>query len=203
MIDTLQNIDLQILRSINGWHTLWADVLMWRMSGTLVWVPLYALFLYKLLKGFKKKSMYILISMVLLVASTDQTTNLIKYERGRLRPSHQPGIAHKLHYVNDYRGGKYSFPSGHAANTMGVAIFLTLLLGHSSALMRWLPIPWSLIVGFSRIYLGVHFPSDVLAGFLLGALWGWLWFKISNYYLFKINQAKKDMQDEEPDASGI
>lgn len=183
MISVLQQIDVQILKTINGWHTPWADALMWRVSGTLLWIPLYAYFVYRLIQKFKKRSVYILLVAALLVASTDQTANLIKKSQGRLRPSHQQELAPDLHLVNDYRGGKFSFPSGHAINTMGVAVFLTLLLGGTFPFMRWLPLAWSLLVGFSRIYLGVHFPSDVLAGFILGAFWGWLCYHLARKFL--------------------
>lgn len=192
MFSVLQQIDVQILKTINGWHTPWADALMWRVSGTLLWLPLYAYFLYLLIQKFKKHSVYILLVAALLVTSTDQTANVIKKSQGRLRPSHQQELAADLHLVNDYRGGKFSFPSGHAINTMGVAVFLSLLLGRTLPLMRWLPLAWALLVGFSRIYLGVHFPSDVLAGFILGALWGWMWYhlarKLMNY--LKKNESK-------------
>lgn len=193
MISVLQQLDVQILKTINGWHTPWADALMWRVSGALLWLPLYAYFLYRLIRKFKKRSVLVLLVTALLVTSTDQTANLIKNSQGRLRPSHQQELSDDLHFVNDYRGGKFSFPSGHAINTMGVAVFLTLLLGGAIPLMRWLPLAWSLLVGFSRIYLGVHFPSDVLAGFILGALWGWLWYqlarKLLNFLEKKENEA--------------
>ncbi len=194
MMTALHELDLLLLKTINGWNTPWADVLMWQVSGTLLWIPLYAFFIYLVILTFKKQSIYILIAAALLVTSTDQTTNLIKQGKGRLRPSHQREISQQLHYVNTYRGGKYSFPSGHAGNTMAVAIFLTLLLGRRHAMMRWIPISWSLVVGFSRIYLGVHFPSDVLGGFLLGALWGWVWYLITMHVLGRLSQGKTEAQ---------
>jgi len=194
MMAALHELDLLLLKTITGWHSPWADVLMWQVSGTLLWIPLYAFFIYLVIHAFKKQSIYVLIAAALLVTSTDQTTNLIKHGQGRLRPSHQQEISQELHYVNTYRGGKYSFPSGHAGNTMAVAVFLTLLLGGHYSLMRWLPLCWSLVVGFSRIYLGVHFPSDVLGGFLLGALWGWVWYLITMHVMGRLNQGKTEAQ---------
>lgn len=194
MMTALHEIDLLLLKTINGWNTPWADVLMWHISGTLLWIPLYAFFIYLVVHTFKKHSLYVLLAAALLVTSTDQTTNLIKHGKGRLRPSHRQELSQELHFVNEYRGGKYSFPSGHAANTMGVAVFLVLLLGAHHSLMRWLPIAWSLVVGFSRIYLGVHFPTDVLVGFLLGALWGWVWYRITMYILWRLNKGKTEAQ---------
>lgn len=195
-MNTLHELDLFLLKTINGWHTPWADILMWRVSGTLIWIPLYSFFLYVIIKIFKKQTFIILIEAILLITITDQTTNLIKISKSRLRPSHQQELSQKLHYVNEYRGGKYSFPSGHAANTMGIAIFLTLLLGRRYSLLRWIPVPWSLIVGFSRVYLGVHFPSDVLAGFLLGALWGWIGYLFILFALSKLSKEKTEAQHE-------
>ncbi|MEJ5304051.1 MAG: phosphatase PAP2 family protein [Bacteroidales bacterium] len=195
-MNTLHQLDLLLLKTINGWHTPWADLLMWQVSGTLIWIPLYAFFLYVLIKAFKKQSFVILIGVILLITSTDQTTNLIKHSKARLRPSHQQELSQELHYVNEYRGGKYSFPSGHAANTMGIALFLTLLLGRQYSSLRWIPIPWSLFVGFSRVYLGVHFPSDVLAGFLLGALWGYIWYRLILFALSRLSKEKTEAQHE-------
>jgi len=179
MFLSLQNIDIDLLFLINGLHAPWLDNLMWQISHTLIWLPLYAIFILLVIKLFKKDTWKILITAALLITVTDQTTNLLKNTVKRPRPTHQPGIMENLHVVNDYHGGNYGFVSGHAANTMSIAVFLTLLLKKNYRFMKWLPLSWSFIVGFSKIYLGVHYPSDVLAGFALGAILGYLFFRLA------------------------
>jgi len=154
MFLSLQNIDIDLLFLINGLHAPWLDNLMWQISHTLIWLPLYAIFILLVIKLFKKDTWKILITAALLITVTDQTTNLLKNTVKRPRPTHQPGIMENLHVVNDYHGGNYGFVSGHAANTMSIAVFLTLLLKKNYRFMKWLPLSWSFIVGFSKIYLG-------------------------------------------------
>jgi undecaprenyl-diphosphatase len=171
----LLSFDIALLKWFNGLHTPVADALMWHLSQTWIWIPLFATLLYLLYRHYAKNTLKIIVLAVLLITLTDQTANLFKNGLARPRPSHEPGLSEQLHYVKDYRGGPYGFFSGHAANTMAVAVFAALLLRVPFPRMIWLLPAWSLLVGISRIYLGVHYPSDIIAGFAFGAFNGW-WF---------------------------
>jgi undecaprenyl-diphosphatase len=115
-----------------------------------------------------------LILLALCVALTDQiASHLIKNWVQRLRPSHEPSLSGLVHLVNGYRGGKFGFVSSHAANSFGIALFLFFLLRKSLPQIGYILFPWAIAVSYSRIYLGVHYPADILGGALIGLLTGW------------------------------
>ncbi len=174
LIMALENIDQKIVLAINGIHTPLLDQMMFYASAKWVMIPFYLLLLYFLYKYYGwKNTGIIFISILILVAITDLTcTYLFKETFLRYRPSHNLSLKDKLHIVNDYRGGEYGFISSHAANMMAIAVFtIGLLKKH----IRYFVLFALFIVGvisFSRIYLGVHYLSDVVVGLLVGAFFG-------------------------------
>jgi undecaprenyl-diphosphatase len=144
---------------------------MWIISGRVTWIPLYLAILYVLAFRYRRK-MYILVLMIAItVAAGDRISVLIKNTVKRPRPCHEQLLEGKVHIVNGKCGGMYGFVSSHATNAFSVALLSLLLIGKrgfSTAMIFW-----ALLVGYSRIYLGVHYPGDVLFGSLLGALIGW------------------------------
>jgi undecaprenyl-diphosphatase len=153
------------------------------ISGKISWLPFYLVLIWFLIKERKKKIWVSLIIIALLVVATDQISVLIKDSVQRLRPCQDPSINSLVHIVKGC-GGKFGFVSSHAANTFGIAMFFTLFFRH-----RWAGLflmIWALFVSYSRIYLGVHFPGDVLGGAVLGVIFGFGFFYLERYLLQKI-----------------
>jgi len=169
----MQQIDQSVLFFLNGLHNQFFDVFFWYATDKFVYLPLYIIATWLAYKQFGKKIWILLLFVILTVALTDQSCNIIKDAVERLRPSRNPDIAPLIHIVNAYEGGDYGFPSAHACNTFGIAVFLYCVLrpkrwGFTLALFAW-----ATLMSYSRIYLGVHYPLDILCGATLGTLIGW------------------------------
>jgi undecaprenyl-diphosphatase len=181
MIEELIELDKKLLVFLNGFHSPVLDPVMLLITKTFFWVPLYLFLIFLLFKNFKKEAWFILIGAALTIFLCDQiTSTFMKPFFARLRPSHDPGMQGLLHLVDGYRGGLYGFASGHAANTMGVAFFVWLTM---RSVYRWIGLVfiWAILMTYTRIYLGVHYPGDILVGGTIGLLCGWLGFKASEY----------------------
>lgn len=143
------------------------------VSEIYIWVPLYIIFLYLLYKNYKPKSLlFILLFIALGITFSDQLANVFKIGVGRLRPCHDPKIKDLMRVVKC--GGPYGFYSGHAANTFFLATFLTRLLKKQYLYLPFFLFFWAATVSYSRIYLGVHFPGDIVMGAVVGILSGGL-----------------------------
>jgi undecaprenyl-diphosphatase len=179
MIEVLGQWDEQFFLWLNGHHNASADLLFWYVSKMWVWTPVYAWMLYKVFRT--KTALNAVIALLCITALLFLTdfvaVKTIKETVMRLRPSHNPALHGLVHLVQDesgnyYRGGRYGFFSNHASNFAGVTLFFGLLIRPLSRWIIALLASWVLLIGFSRIYLGVHYPFDVLTGFAYGALAG-------------------------------
>lgn len=179
MTETFVELDKELFSYLNNLHTSWLDPVMYFLTHTLSWAPLFVYLLYLIVKHHGKNAWIFLFGITLTVILADQiTSTLMKPYFARLRPTHDPSIRDTVHTVNDYFGGKYGFASSHAANTFGVAVLIFLLLRkHFRA--AGLIFIWAAFVSYTRIYLGVHFPGDIIAGAIVGGICGWLSYIVS------------------------
>ena len=182
MLENLKLLDRQILLAINGLHSPLFDIAMFYVSQIWVFAPLFAYWLYMVFKRYGSKKLIILLGfLVLLVTLTDQTSNLTKHAIKRYRPTHNLEIQAQVHTVNDYKGGMYGFFSGHSTNSFGVAMLLFLIFSKETLLFRIGFFAWAGITAYSRMYLGVHYPSYIFVGFVVGIFWGYVVYRLIQY----------------------
>ena len=177
MIDFLESLDQSILLTINSWNSPFLDEVMWIVSGKLTWIPFYFLLLFLFMRkaGLKKAGLFVA-CLILAVAIADlSSVHLFKEVFLRYRPSHHTLLTDQLHFYQCadgglYKGGMYGFVSSHAANFFAVCTFAFLTL--RKYYPRIFPYLFfvAVLVAYSRMYLGVHYLSDVLVGGLLGVI---------------------------------
>ena len=165
IISQLQHLDEVAFSSLNGWHCGYADGVMWLMTGKWAYVLMVLAFVYiACRKGWEQFALLVLAVALTITLSDQISSSIIKPLVCRFRPSH---TEHLMAYVlNDYRGGMYGFVSSHAANSFGVAMLVTLLF--RNRMVGLTMTIWAVIVSYTRIYLGVHYPGDIMCGGIIG-----------------------------------
>lgn len=184
IIQFLNTIDQQMFLFLNGLNCPFMDTVMWYISGKVLWIPLYLVIVWYLIRERKWNVIFTLIFVAAMITISDQICNLIKDSVMRFRPSHEPALNGLVHLVEDshgnlYRGGKFGFVSSHAANSFALAIFITLFFK-----LRWVSMAmfiWAAIVSYSRIYLGVHYPFDIMGGAMVGLASGVLIYYVEQW----------------------
>lgn len=178
-MDTLLELDRRLLLFFNGFHHPALDSFMYYASQTMAWLPLYILLIVFIFRKYKSDGWYVLIGAAITVLLADQiTSSIMKPFFARLRPSQEPSLIGLVHLVNGYKGGLFGFASSHAANTFGTALFVWLMLKPFYKKIVWLFL-WAALMSYTRIYLGVHYPGDILVGAIVGLLSGWIGFRCS------------------------
>jgi len=171
MLEKIIQLDTNLLIYLNNlgvdsWDGFWMFV-----TSKFSSIPVYVVVLFFIYKYYGvKKTLYVLLFVAIIIAVSDQTANLFKYGFARLRPCHNESVRELIRVVKTSCGGKYSFFSAHASTSMAIAVFCSLLLKKHLKYITSLLIIWAVAVGYSRIYIGVHYPGDVLFGFAFGIL---------------------------------
>ena len=184
-MDWILELDTKVFLAINGWHSEgWDGIMLW-ISGKTTWWPFYLLLIGYLVWRKRWQLVPMVLFIVLVITLADQTSvHFFKNVFHRLRPCHEPALEGIVHLVNNRCGGEYGFISSHAANTFGVALLCLLWI------RKWwfsmIMVLWALLVSYSRVYLGMHYPGDVLMGGLWGAGCGWLIFMLFRWVLSKL-----------------
>lgn len=169
MRETINQLDTDLFLWLNGHFAPWLDPVMVFATERNSWFPFYALLIGWLAFRYRQRAIWIVLTLVAAVALGDQiASSVLKPLTLRLRPCHVPALQTLIHPVLDC-GGRYGFASSHAANTFALATGLWLLIGKSHPQTKWL-FGWAFVVSYSRIYVGAHYPLDVLAGAGVGVL---------------------------------
>lgn len=187
-MDLLIQLDKELLLFINSHNTPLLDRFFWIYTSIPIWIPLYLVIAYEFIKPNYRVGLILVGGLMLTFVLTDQISSAVfKNLFERWRPTHEPSLEGLVRTLNNYKGGPYGFVSGHAANSFALATFVAYFLKN-----RWVTatlFTWAAINGYSRIYLGVHYPGDVVCGALLGVLIAWciislLYFSEIKYKLF-------------------
>ncbi len=183
-MDELIQFDQHLFQLINHWDNGWLNAIMplWREKTT--WIPLYLLFSVWVGWKFKKAGLLFLLTAILCVGIADtMSSKIIKKSVERLRPCRTPGLADDVKLLVPCGGG-HSFTSSHATNHFALAVFLVSTLGRFLKRIKIPLLLWAASIAFGQVYVGVHFPLDVISGSILGSLIAWAMSKI--YWSAKI-----------------
>ena len=182
MIEELNNIDSAIFLFLNHLHNSFLDVIMYWSSNKWIWIPFYAFLAFFIYRKYGNRVFLVMLFIGLLITISDQVSStLIKNTVMRLRPCHDASFTGEIHLVNGYCGGNYGFVSSHASNAAALTTFIIFLFRRKYKRVKWALISWAVLVSYSRIYLGAHFPGDVIGGALLGFILGVATIKTMRY----------------------
>ncbi|MGC1632415.1 MAG: phosphatase PAP2 family protein [Gelidibacter sp.] len=193
MIDQILQWDTELFMFLNSLGTSSWDSFWLAYTTKFTWIPFYALLLYLIFRQVSLKAFLTTIVVVaLMITVADQTSNLFKSGFHRLRPCHLADLMDTMRLVKSYCGGQYGFYSAHASNTMAVAFFVGLTLKKRFKYLLYIMIFWAILMSYSRIYIGVHYPLDVLVGMVFGVITGTLFYKLNGYVIQKFNFNSKN-----------
>ena len=175
MLEPLLQFDSNLFLQLNSMHTSWWDTAMLFITRKETWIPFYFMMMIVIFRNYGNKGWIVLFFLLLGLVACDQFSNWIKEITHRLRPGHDPSIQTLTHIVLR-KGGLYGFVSSHASNTFFVLTLTGLIF--RKYISFWPVFIWALLVSWSRIYTGAHFPLDVLGGWIIGILFGFIFYKM-------------------------
>jgi undecaprenyl-diphosphatase len=173
---TLKQWDSDLFLLLNGLHSPFFDFIMYWTSEKTTWIPVYLILIYLIIRKYKNEAMLFIPLALVMILFSDQSSVLLKSLTHRLRPCHEPALEGLIHLVKNKCGGDFGFVSSHAANHFALSSLLILAFGNYRTTGGAILLLWAVLISYSRIYLGVHYPLDVLAGGLLGIFRGFLFY---------------------------
>ena len=189
MIEWINNIDTQAFLALNSLHAPYFDFFMSLFSGKWIWIPMYAAILFAIVRNYRWKQVAVIVVFVALaiVAADQICASVIRPVVCRLRPANLSNpMSQMVHIVDGYRGGAYGFPSCHAANSFALAAFVAIIFRNKRLSLAIFG--WALINSYSRIYLGVHYPGDLIVGGIIGAVCGSLTVAIGIFTAYRVDR---------------
>jgi undecaprenyl-diphosphatase len=187
MLGNLTRFDKELFVLINRHYNDFFDVLMYWASDRLIWIPFYIALALILLKTYNKQFFFMIFFVGILIVISDQLSVVIKDFVQRPRPCHDYELESMVHLVRDHCGGAFGFISSHAANVFALTTFLFLACNDRLPWLKFIMLPWALLISYSRIYLGSHFPLDILGGWFLGIFLGIIIF----YFYVLVAQSRR------------
>lgn len=179
-MEKLKDIDQSLFIELNSHHSPFWDTLMVLVSNKFVWFPFYFLLICLFIYFYRKRGVLMVLTLAASVGLADfVSSGIFKPFFERLRPCHEEVLGATV-FVIDGCGGRYGFVSSHAANSFAVAIFVIFLLKPRQWLLKLVLVLWAVTISYSRIYLGVHYPGDVIVGSVIGSLAAWFGFYLYN-----------------------
>lgn len=193
MYESLVNFDRNFFLALNSFHTPFMDSVMWWVADRFIWIPFYVFLAFFLYRKFGQQAIIMILFASVLILLSDQISVMIKNIFERERPCHDQIISLMVHTVKNKCGGKFGFVSSHAANTMAVFTYLLLLTRNVNRYVTLITGLWVLLVGYCRIYLGVHYPADIFGGWMIG-----IFAAVVTYLLYRLisNSPLDDMKQE-------
>lgn len=194
MLDQILHYDTEFFLFLNNlgsepWDGLWLFI-----THKFSSIPIYILLLYLVYRNYGLKgTLVIVVSVALMITATDQIASLFKYGIRRPRPCQVSQIRDTMRFIAD-GCGRYGYFSAHAASSMAAAVFLGLSLQKWYKYLPFLLLVWAILTGYSRIYLGVHYPLDVISGMAFGGLIGWLFYLLQCKGQQRFNPKKKTLE---------
>ncbi|HAJ98769.1 MAG TPA: phosphatase PAP2 family protein [Bacteroidales bacterium] len=186
MLEFLNQIDTAVFLFLNGLNSPFMDNVMFYISNRFTWIPFYLVLIYLIIRNYKLNGLVVVLLAIVTITLSDQISDAMKDNLFRPRPCHEPDLQGMVHIVRGHCGGAYGFVSSHASNAFALATFMIFFLKPYYKVIVPIMLTFAVLKAYSRVYLGVHYPGDIIFGALLGILIGysviWFWKKLQQFF---------------------